>query len=193
MKLIHNEAAGTEGRHASSDTGETLRAVRRIARALAFSGRDLARQHGLSPTQLLCLRLLKDREAPTAGAIAGALSLSPQTVTGLIDRLEARDLVRRLRSANDRRRVLVSLSERGLELVEATGPLLQDRFVARFDALPPARRRSLRRALQAIVSLLEADALDAAPVLASGLVLEPAESPETETRTGKTIEERSRS
>ncbi len=160
------------GETASSDTGETLRAVRRIARALALSSRDLARRHDLTPTQLLCLRLLKDHEAPTAGTIAGALSLSPQTVTGLIDRLETRGLVQRLRSPNDRRQVLVSLSEQGTAVIKAAGPLLQDRFVTRFDALPAARRRSLRSALETIVSLLEADTLDAAPVLAPELVLE---------------------
>ncbi|MGH8272079.1 MAG: hypothetical protein ACRESG_07115, partial [Gammaproteobacteria bacterium] len=66
----------------------------------------------------------------------------------------------------------------GTAIIEAAGPLLQDRFVTRFDALPTARRRSLRCALEAIVSLLEADTLDAAPVLAPELVLESADSAE---------------
>ncbi|MGH8225360.1 MAG: MarR family transcriptional regulator, partial [Gammaproteobacteria bacterium] len=124
----------SNGGAASSDTAETLRAVRRIARALALSSRDLAHRHDLTPTQLLCLRLLKGHEALTAGTIASALSLSPQTVTGLIDRLETRGLVQRLRSSNDRRQVLVSLSAQGTAIIEAAGPLLQDRFVSRFDA-----------------------------------------------------------
>ncbi|HEX5314878.1 MAG TPA: MarR family transcriptional regulator [Gammaproteobacteria bacterium] len=157
----------------SGDTEETLRAVRRIARALALSSRDLARQHRLTPAQLLCLRLLKDQPALNAGAIAAALSLSPQTMTGLLDRLEARGLATRLRSTSDRRQVLVRLSARGSEALDAAGPLLQDRFVARLEALPIPRRRSLRRALQAIVALLEADRLDAAPLLAPGSRLEP--------------------
>ncbi|MDN5873759.1 MAG: MarR family transcriptional regulator [Sinobacteraceae bacterium] len=150
----------------TGDTQETLRAVRRITRALALSSRDLARQHDLTATQLLCLRALREHEALSAGALAKALTLSPQTATGLIDRLEARGLVERVRSTSDRRCVLVSLTDAGNSLIEATGPMLQDRFVARFDALEPAHRRSLREALETVVSLLEADELDAAPVLA---------------------------
>jgi len=180
MELLQGEIAGPE-RHpnrgvaplarTSSDTKETLRAVRRIARALALSSRDLARQHDLTATQLLCLRLLKEREALSAGALAKALSLSPQTATGLVDRLEARELVARVRSTSDRRCVLVSLSEAGRALIDATGPMLQDRFVARFDALASDRQRELRAALEAIVTLLEADTLDAAPVLAAGHII----------------------
>ncbi len=161
------------------DTQETLRAVRRIARALALSGRDLARRHNLTTAQLLCLRLLKDHEALSAGSLAKALSLSPQTATGLVDRLEARGLVRRLRAPNDRRSVLIQLSESGLAMIEAVGPMLQDRFVSRFDALTPARRRELRHALEAIVALLEAETLDAAPMLDAGHRIEPGAAADT--------------
>lgn len=180
MELLQNEASSTKQgpevtvarlAAASSDTEETLRAVRRIARALALSSRDLARQHDLTATQLLCLRSLKEQEALSAGALAKALSLSPQTATGLIDRLEARELVTRGRSNSDRRCVLVSLSEAGRAVIEATGPMLQDRFIARFDALASDQRRSLRDALETIVTLLEADMLDAAPVLDAGHVI----------------------
>jgi DNA-binding MarR family transcriptional regulator len=160
----------------ASDTEETLRAVRRIARALALSGRDLARRHDLTATQLLCLRLLREHEALSAGALAKALSLSPQTATGLVDRLEARGLVTRMRSRSDRRCVLVSLSDAGQSTIEAAGPMLQDRFVARFAALSSSRRRSLRRALEATVTLLEADSLDAAPVLTADHTIESPES-----------------
>jgi DNA-binding MarR family transcriptional regulator len=181
MELIQDEVPGARQPPnadkvswsvASRDTEETLRAVRRIARALALSSRDLARQHNLTATQLLCLRLLKEHEALSAGSLAKALSLSPQTATGLVDRLEARELVERVRSTSDRRCVLVSLSDAGSALIEATGPMLQDRFVARFDALASDRRRVLREALETIVTLLEADTLDAAPVLAAGHVIE---------------------
>lgn len=166
----------------SEDTENTLRALRRIARALALSGRELARRHGLTAPQLVCLRLLRERGAMSAGSLAAALSLSPQTVTGLADRLEARGLVTRMHSHNDRRQVLIGLSERGLETVRATAPTLQDRFVARLNALAPAKRRALRQALENVVTLLEADALDAAPLLAPGHDLGSAPARPAQTR-----------
>ena len=155
----------------SDETGNVLRDVRRIVRALSLAGRDLARSHDLTVAQLLCLRVLKDAGMLTAGSLATALSLSPQTVTGLLDRLLARGLITRARSETDRRQVLISLSEPGEQLLAATAPSLQDRFVERFSALPGARRRTLAEALAAVVNLLEAETLDAAPLLAPGHAL----------------------
>lgn len=153
---------------------EVVRGVRRIARALALSSRDLARRHGLTAPQLMCLRMLQDGGKHSAGTLAAALSLSPQTITGLTDRLQARALIRRARSDVDRRQVLISLTAAGRRLLAQASPPLQDRFVARLDALPAQRRKALREALDTVVTLLEADALDAAPLLADGPTLAPA-------------------
>lgn len=159
----------------AGNTEEVLRAVRRIARALALSSRELARRHGLTAPQLMCLRVLKDGGERSAGTLATALSLSPQTVTGLTDRLYTRGLVGRVRSEVDRRQVRVSLTEAGRRLLAEASPPLQDRFVARLNALPAGRRQALREALDTVVTLLEADALDAAPLLAPGPTLAPHE------------------
>lgn len=158
----------------ADETGNVLRDVRRIVRALSLAGRDLARRHDLTVAQLLCLRVLKDAGMLTAGSLATALSLSPQTVTGLLDRLHARGLITRARSETDRRQVLISLSGKGERLLDATAPSLQDRFVERFSALPAERRRTLAEALAAVVGLLEAESLDAAPLLAPGHALNAA-------------------
>ncbi len=155
------------------ETVNILRDVRRIVRALSLASRDLARTHELTVAQLLCLRVLRNAGMLSAGALANALSISPQTVTGLLDRLHARGLIARARSETDRRQVLISLSEQGEKLLAATSPSLQDRFVKRFSALPPARRAALSDALSTVVSLLEADSLDAAPLLAPGHALTP--------------------
>lgn len=148
-----------------TDTNQTLRALRRIMRALVLDSRDLARQHSLSAPQLLCLRLLKDAGELTAGGLAQRLSLSPATITGLVDRLEARTLIERRRSRNDRRQVVINLSRAGLNIVETTAPPLQERFVKRLAALPEEKRQQIRIALEAVVELLQADTLDAAPLL----------------------------
>lgn len=53
-----------------------------------------------------------------AGAIAAAVSLTPAAVTALIDRLEAKGFLRRERSAEDRRKVMVEVTDKARE---ATG------------------------------------------------------------------------
>jgi DNA-binding MarR family transcriptional regulator len=53
-----------------------------------------------------------------AGAIAAAVSLTPAAVTALIDRLEARGFLKRERSVEDRRKVMVDITDKARE---ATG------------------------------------------------------------------------
>jgi DNA-binding MarR family transcriptional regulator len=64
----------------------------------------------LNAAERRCLSFLHAGPQP-AGAIAAATSLTPAAVTALIDRLEARGLVGRARSAADRRKVMVETTD----------------------------------------------------------------------------------
>jgi DNA-binding MarR family transcriptional regulator len=71
----------------------------------------IAEQMGLSGTDHKCLELVIRAPAPlTAGQIAQQSGLSTGAVTGVIDRLERRGFVRRVRDPQDRRKVLVETS-----------------------------------------------------------------------------------
>src|SRR3954469_8861669 len=68
----------------------------------------IAEQMGLSGTDHKCLDLVMRASEPlTAGQIAQRSGLSTGAVTGVIDRLERRGFVRRIRDPHDRRKVLV--------------------------------------------------------------------------------------
>jgi DNA-binding MarR family transcriptional regulator len=67
---------------------------------------------GLSGTDHKCLELVISAKEPlTAGQIAQLSGLSTGAVTGVIDRLERRGFVRRVRDPHDRRKVLVEIAE----------------------------------------------------------------------------------
>jgi MarR family transcriptional regulator, organic hydroperoxide resistance regulator len=68
---------------------------------------------GLTTAHVRALFALGAREAATAGQIAEAARLSPASVTGMLDDLERDGIVTRIRSADDRRRVLVTLTDHG--------------------------------------------------------------------------------
>ena len=71
----------------------------------------------------------------TAGAVAKEINLSAATVTNILDRLESRDLVERVRSKEDKRRVSLFLTEKGkMSLIDAPQPL-QEHFIKNFCAL----------------------------------------------------------
>ena len=78
---------------------------------------QVAAQHELSLTQLRLLGVLRDR-VPGIQQLADHLGLEKSSVSGLVDRAEARGLVRRLPSAADGRAVHVALSAKGRRLAE---------------------------------------------------------------------------
>src|SRR5262249_25839269 len=70
----------------------------------------VAEQVGLSPTDSKTLHLLARFGPLTAGELVDRTGLASASVTALIDRLEARGFVRRVRDDADRRRVIVELA-----------------------------------------------------------------------------------
>lgn len=147
---------------------EILRSLRRITRAIDLHSRQLVEQHGLTAPQLLCLRILVQRGALKATELAREMTLSPATVTGIVDRLVARELVVRNRSDEDRRIVTLSITAAGRRTAGQVPSLLQDRFAQRLRALPVAEQGALRDALSRIVKMMDAEELVVAPVLATG-------------------------
>lgn len=148
-----------------------LRSLRKVSRAIDLHSRRLVATVHLTGPQLVCLRQLRDGEAMTPSALAQAVSLSNATITGILTRLEQRGLVTRAKSESDRRRVLVALTERGRVLVERAPSPLQERFTSALHGLPMANRTIIDVVLKQIVDMMDAGALDASPVLATGPIL----------------------
>jgi len=154
-----------------------LRSLRRITRAIDLYSRQLAKQYRLTGPQLVCLRYIR-RHGPLAPSeLAKAASLSQATITGIIDRLFAQELVTRERSEEDRRRVSVALTPKGEELVSALPSPLQERFAKRLEELPEGNQQVIDTILKQVVAMMEAEDLDAAPVLQAGSIIDGPNSP----------------
>jgi DNA-binding MarR family transcriptional regulator len=98
-----------------------LAELRYRIRKFVRDGDIVARSAGLEPQQyllLLAIRGMPEGEDPTIRSLAERLALKHQSTVELIDRLESHGYVRRARSRDDRRRVLVSLLPRGEQLLE---------------------------------------------------------------------------
>jgi DNA-binding MarR family transcriptional regulator len=151
--------------------------------------RTLVGSHGLTGPQALILKALHGGGL-TAGELAAEVSLSQGTVTDILNRLEQRGLITRIRDTVDRRRVRVEATEAGLALLDQSPPLLQERFAERFNSLHEWEQTQLLASLQRIATMMDAEDIDAAPVLSSGSVratakaveevLEPENAPESQ-------------
>lgn len=145
-------------------TTALLRTVRRLARAEEALSRALARRTGLTLPQLLCLRAVAQpaESPPTLAQLARAVELSPATVTGIVDRLEARGWVRRARQDHDRRKIRVVLTAEGARRHAELPAVLDDRLSGALMELDDPERARLARALESVVHLLEEGAREAA-------------------------------
>ncbi|WP_169570282.1 MarR family winged helix-turn-helix transcriptional regulator [Sneathiella limimaris] len=149
---------------------ETLVALRQIMRATDLSGRSLARETGLSTSQLLAMQALKSGDEMTAGAIAKEVNLSQATISSLIDKLEGRGLVMRERGSTDKRKVYVVLTHAGEELLSQAPTALQDRFSEKFEELEDWEQGMIAAAMGRVASMMGASNIDAAPVLHTGAI-----------------------
>jgi MarR family transcriptional regulator, lower aerobic nicotinate degradation pathway regulator len=108
-----------------------------------------AAENDLSMTQARLLGVLRDR-TPAMNELARLLGLDKSSISGLVDRAERRGLVVRIPSAEDKRAVLVGLTDQGRSLASQAATRFAADLTAMLDLLPP----SDRDALSAIVSRL---------------------------------------
>jgi len=100
---------------------QALGELRYRIRKFLQEGDVMAKQAGLEPQQyllLLAIRGLPLRQEATISTLAERLSLRHHSTVELLDRMEARGYVKRIRGREDRRQVLVSLQPRGEKLLE---------------------------------------------------------------------------
>jgi DNA-binding MarR family transcriptional regulator len=124
--------------------GELLVLVREM-RCASMAG--LMRQE-VSMGQLHVLWLLEHHGTTSMSALADLLGISVSTATGLIDRMEERGLIERIRDLDDRRRVFVRPAAAGRLALEQTEGLRHDRLRAILSRLDERQLRRARLALR---------------------------------------------
>lgn len=154
----------------AADTGEILRAVRRIVRRVESHSRDMEELLGLSTAQYLLLEAIAHDEAQSQAELGERIDLAPSTMVGVTDRLVASGMVERVRVPGDRRRYHVKLTERGRALLLTSPRTLHHRFRDRVAALDPEERRVLQSALVKVVQMLEGEDFPASAILTSGSI-----------------------
>jgi len=158
---------------------DVLVALRRVIRATDLHSKFLAKTTGLTTPQMLLLKTIGKKESRTIGKLANEISLSQATVTVILDRLEKRQLVTRVRSTEDKRKVHVHLTEAALTTLKQAPVPLQQQFAQQFNALQDWEQTAIISSLQRVANMMDASDLEASPLLHSGAVdkAEPATDP----------------
>jgi DNA-binding MarR family transcriptional regulator len=154
---------------------EVLISLRRVTRAIDLHSKHLMKTAGLTAPQMLIMQTLRDQGDAIISSIAAQVNLSQATVTSIIDRLEKRGLVVRERSTQDKRKVYACLTEQGAELIRNAPTPLQDYFVRQFSDLHDWEQTQLISSLQRVAQMMDAQHIDAAPLLDVGAIDRQAE------------------
>lgn len=162
-------ASGTEESTMQKDE-ELLIALRRVIRAIDLRSRQLNKEAGLTGPQLLVMQNIGKAPGVMVREIAENINLSPATVTSILDRLELKALVTRVRSTEDKRKVGVFLTELGGQVLSKAPLPLQEHFVNRFAQLEEWEQSQMVATMQRIARMMDAHDIDASPMLEVGSI-----------------------
>ena len=90
---------------------------------------------GITYSQYLVLLVLWESESSSINRIAKTLKLDSPTITPIVQKLEKMNLVKRVRSENDERVVMVSLTKNGIDLEEQVAAI-QDKVACKTHLNP---------------------------------------------------------
>jgi DNA-binding MarR family transcriptional regulator len=125
-------------------------AVRRARGASVQAG-----DRGLTLSQYALMAPLADREATRVRDLATQAGITAPTATRILDALERRDIVRRTRSAEDRRAVTITLTDFGRAILASQEEWLRGRQRAFFASLPPEEKELAPDLLLRLAALID--------------------------------------
>lgn len=126
-----------------------------LARTIQTGMQNIDSNHGLSGSQLWSLWQISARPGLRVSELAAEQHIHPSTASNLLDKLEARNLVRRERRDADQRVVRLYLAEQGIELVKKIPGPMQGRLRHSLQKLPKPVLAGLIDGIGAVMALME--------------------------------------
>jgi MarR family 2-MHQ and catechol resistance regulon transcriptional repressor len=140
-------------------TEAVMNLVRTADLLLDRLGRAL-RPFGVTQAGGLVLGILRDQGAMPPSLLGEKLIVSRATVTGLVDSLERKGLVRRNPHPDDRRSLLVEITPEGLDVLKQLRPAIHDREKAWLSGLSDPELTDLIGMLHRVQESLDANPRD---------------------------------
>jgi DNA-binding MarR family transcriptional regulator len=133
-----------------------------IGRGLYATVMDDPEIRGLTLPQVKALIFLYDNGDRSMTELAAGLAVSLPSASELVDRLIDRGMVDRTTDPADRRRVLVSLTDRAIAHGRRIHDLRRMQARAALDTMPPDERECFVRSIRSLAAALESDSVHGA-------------------------------
>ena len=129
--------------------GHYIRRLQQIAVAIFLQETEA---FGVTPVQFAALQAVHNTPGVDQRTLARTIGFDTSTTAGVIDRLEARGLLQRNASPEDRRVRLLTLTDEGEALLAQVVPAMQRAQLRMLDPLSPAERTEFMRLLHRLVT-----------------------------------------
>ena len=143
---------------------EIVGAIRRLVKAVYLDTSKMSRQYGLTGSQSGVLRCLIQDGPLSSAELSRQLHVTPSNITGIIDRLEKKGLVERIRKEGDRRIALIELTEKGEALSRQLPDPIEIKLISELVDLEPAQVQQLGNAMNQMLNLIDAKHLADTPL-----------------------------
>ncbi|MCR2820603.1 MarR family transcriptional regulator [Lederbergia panacisoli] len=104
--------------HNEKIVAELEKDLRYISAIIKQKGRELLTDFSITPPQFVALQWLFEEGDMTIGDLSNKMYLACSTTTDLIDRMEKKELVMRVRDPKDRRVVRIHLLDKGEKIID---------------------------------------------------------------------------
>jgi len=138
-----------------------VESIRRLVRAEYLDSQKMSKQYGLTGPQSLVLRLLIKKGALSSADLSRQMYVTPSNITGIIDRLEKKGFVERIRKQGDRRVALITLTQSGHEMGKTIPDPIEKKFVNQLADLDPEHLQILAMAMNQILNLIGTKGMEA--------------------------------
>lgn len=142
---------------------EVIDDIRRIFQVIKERSKKVEAETQLTGSQLWAIKILHESAPIKVSELAARMYLHPATMVGLLDRLESKGLVKRVRSEKDRRVVHIELTPQGRSVVESSPEVVQRLLVNGLEQLSDQNLKKTLEGLRHIAKILGVE--DAPPHL----------------------------
>lgn len=131
-----------------------VRALRQLMQKLDAHSRKLFNDYDVTIPQVMCVDELHEKGTMTVTTLANAIHLSPSTTVGIIDRLEKKNLVKRVRDKMDRRSVFVEITDKGREFVQTEPHLVHNKMHSNIKNIPDHEQVQIANSLDLLLVMM---------------------------------------
>ena len=136
----------------SEYTKNIIYSIRRLMQAGELYTKELNKVYNISSAQLNCLVTLHENGPLPPSQIAKLMMVNSSTITGIIDRLEQKGLVERMRISTDRRVITIDLTKNGRILAENAPPPIQYKL---FDGISRLSEKEVKYIADSLLKLTD--------------------------------------